>query len=140
MLKWLSHKMQCGLSRLIGMGCLLLVSFSVWAADTTLVGVSYTDRTRLIAQQTELLKNRLTQAQNQLAALQHQDENQATDYSMLYPSKEVRSQAALNTAVAKSNVDSLNIELSESDQTINRLEKEIQEIENQLNVFSIFGL
>jgi potassium efflux system protein len=140
MQKWLSVKRFINVKIVLCIVSLLLMSVSAWAEDVSVLSPSYVDRTNLITQQTELLKNRLAQAQSQLTTLQRQDENQAADFSMLHPSKEVRSQAALNTAVAKSNVDSINIELSESQQTINRLEKDMQEIENQLNVFSIFGL
>ncbi len=116
----------------------LLISTPLWA-ETAAVA-DYADRTKLISQQTELLKDRLLQAQSQLAALQRQDEAQLTEFSFNHTSKEVRSQAALDTAVAKSNADSIAIELSESQQTMSRLEKEMQELENQLNVFSIFGV
>jgi potassium efflux system protein len=115
------------------------MSAPVLAAETS-PNVFYSDRTKMIAQQTTLLKNRLLQAQAQLSTLQHQEELQLSDLSLSQPNKQLRSQAALDIAVAKSNVDSINIELSESQQTINRLEKDIQEIEDQLNVFSIFGL
>src|SRR5207253_1811591 len=46
---------------------------------------------------------------------------------------------ALDISVAKSNLDSIKIELADTQQTIIWLEKSIQEIENQLNVLSIFG-
>lgn len=98
------------------------------------------DRTQLVAQQTELLKNRLAQAQGQLATLEHQDDNQLSDLTMNRTTRQLRSQASLDIAVAKSNLDSINIELSESQQCISRLEKDLQEIENQLNVFSVFGV
>jgi potassium efflux system protein len=140
MQKLLKFKRLINLTRFFCVLSFLLMSTFAHAADKTALLSPYLDRTNLIMQQTELLKNRLAQAQSQLATLQRQDENQSADFSLLHPSKEVRSQAALNTAVAKSNVDSINIELSESQQTVNRLEKDAQEIENQLNVFSIFGL
>ncbi|MDR3492578.1 MAG: mechanosensitive ion channel [Gammaproteobacteria bacterium] len=119
----------------------LLLSSSAWCGVSTVQDNLYVDNTKLISQQTELLKNRLAQAQQQYLTLESQQETPQLESSLInHTSKQLRNQAALDTSVAKSNVDSINIELSESDQTMARLEKEIQEIGNQLNVFSIFGV
>src|SRR5688572_22871719 len=67
-------------------------------------------RVQVLSQQTDLLKNRLTQASNELIELQHpRDEGQA--------SKQLLQQIGLDMDVARSNIDSINIELSESQQT-----------------------
>jgi potassium efflux system protein len=96
------------------------------------------DKTRLITQQIDLLKNRVVQAHNELNKLQREDNEQSALLDR--PSKQGLNQVGLDIAVAKSNRESINIELAESQQTIARLDKETQEIENQLNVYSIFGL
>ncbi len=120
---------------------LFLLSSSAWCATSITQDNLYIDSTKLISQQTDLLKNRLDQAQQQLTLLESQQDTPLSDAALTnYTNKQLRSQAILDTAVAKSNVDSISIELSESQQTLVRLEKEIQEIENQLNVFSIFGV
>ena len=127
MLKWLNVK-----NVLTGF-ILLMVTATTFALPTDAL---YADKTKLISQQTDLLKNRLLQAQNQFKLLTRQEENPLPEHT----NEQLRNQAALDVAVAKSNVDSINIELSESDQALSRQEKDIQEVENQLNVFSIFGV
>lgn len=142
MQKLLSVKRLINVKFIICLVGFLLVSVPLYAEEIAVApgAVGYADRTKLLSQQTELLKDRLLQAKSQLETLQRQDEAQLADFSLNHTSKEVRSQAALDTAVAKSNADSIAIELSESQQTISRLEKEMQEIENQLNVYDIFGV
>jgi potassium efflux system protein len=99
------------------------------------------NKTQLVSQQTELLKNRLAQAQRQLATLQHQqDDSQLSQITLNHTTRQIHSEASLDIAVAKSNLDSLSIELAESQQSILRIEKDMQEIENQLNIYSVFGL
>lgn len=98
------------------------------------------DRTQLVTQQTNLLKNRLTQAENELNSLLKQQDEQISQLAIEKASKNLLDKASLDVAVAKSNAESISIELSDSQQTINWLEKNIQEIENQLNVLNIFGL
>jgi peptidoglycan hydrolase CwlO-like protein len=114
---------------------LCLAQTSLFAADMSSTNGIYLDRSKLIAQQTDLLKNRLTQAQNQFALLQKNVTQAPAQIN-----KSTQSQAGFDIAVARSNIDSINIEISESQQTIGRLEKDIQELENQLNVFSVFGV
>ena len=117
----------------------LLVS-SAWALEPQPESNPYLDSAKLVAQQVELLKARYLQARNQVIDLQRQQEKQLATLSLDHVNKEWLNQIGLNISVAKSNLDSINIELSESQQTLTRLEKDIQEVENQLNVFSIFGL
>lgn len=100
----------------------------------------YLDKTKVVAQQIGLLKNRLVQAESELNHLQQQQDNQIANLSFDKVSKQWLNWTKIDISVAKSNLDSINIELSESQQTINLLEKDTQEIENQLNVFHVFGL
>ena len=120
--------------------CLIGLSGNTFADVSRLENALYQDKISLVSQQIDLLKNRLVQSQNELAKLQRQHDNQDTSRPNFQINKQSLNQARLDIAVAKSNVDSINIELSESQQTINRLEKDTQEIENQLNVYNIFGL
>lgn len=99
----------------------------------------YADRSQFITQQTDLLKNRLAQAQSQLKNLQDQQDTRLMSLIQNQTNKQLRNQANLDIAVAKSDLDSLNIELAESQQTMTRLEKEVQAVQNQLNVYSTFG-
>lgn len=96
------------------------------------------DRIELVNEQVQLLKNRLNQAENELSILQ-QDEN-ISQVALEKASKSLLDKSALDISVAKSNLESINIELADSQQTISWLEKNIQEIENQLNILNIFGL
>ncbi|MDR3477604.1 MAG: mechanosensitive ion channel [Gammaproteobacteria bacterium] len=140
------HK-QLNVKRLLNVKIILwLLSFALiftpmygHCAVTDTADAFYLDRSQLISQQTELLKNRLSQAENQLQNLQNQQDSQLLSIIQNQTNKQLRNQASLDIAVAKSDLDSLSIELSESQQTINRLEKEIQSVENQLNVYSTFG-
>lgn len=117
----------------------LTLSSASLADDFALSSMASQDGSKLISQQSELLKDRLAQANNELLDLQRQQE-QLSALSVDDVSKQALTQAGINIAIAKSNLDSINIELSESQQTLGRLEKDIQELENQVNVTSIFGL
>lgn len=97
------------------------------------------DRVQLVSQQLSLLKNRLSQAQ-----LEYQNLIQQKDFvsqlAIEKASKNLLDKAALDISVARSNLDSIKIELSDALQSKNWLEKNIQDIENQLNVLNIFHL
>lgn len=103
-------------------------------ADETVI-----DRVSLVTQQISLLKNRLSQAQLELNKLQ-KNNDQISQMALNRASKNIVDKASLDISVAKSNLDSLNIELADSQQNSNWLEKNIQEIENQLNVLGVFRL
>lgn len=96
------------------------------------------DRISLVSQQINLLKNRLNQSELELTDLQQQNRQQKS-LTSIHISKGILDKAALDISVAKSNVDSVKIELTDAEQTITWLEKSIQEIENQINVLGIFG-
>ena len=97
------------------------------------------DRIQLVTQQINLLQNRLNQGERELKELQQQHDKQITSLSIEKATKNLIDKAALDISVSKSNVDSANIELTDTRQTIVWLEK-VSEIENQINVLSIFGL
>lgn len=105
----------------------LILSLPAVASD------AYLDKTKLIGTQVELLKDRLQQAKNELQNLQQQPDNLTLDHV----NKRLLGQAALEISVAKSMVDGVSVELFESQQAINRLQNDAQELQNQLNVFSI---
>lgn len=118
----------------------LLFATSAWAAGSQLESTFYLDKAKLVSQQIALLKDRSVQANNELVRIQHQSDAFLASLSVDRVSKQLYNQAGLEASVAKSNLDSIEIELSEAQQTISRLEKDTQEIENQLNVFNVFGM
>ncbi len=114
-----------------------VVVHSVFADVSQVVNDMQEDHVQLVTQQLKLLKDRLTQAQNQLKALQNRHSLQTlADHITNQQLKEID----LDIAVAKSNLDSVNIEYAESQQTIVRTQKHIQDLDNQLNILNIFGL
>jgi potassium efflux system protein len=121
---------------LLLLALLFFYSFNAKAADA----VKDFDQTSLVSQQVEVLKNRVTQAQEGLAILQKESDNFAQELTVNRVNKERLNQTILDIAIAQSNIDSLTIELNESQRSTTRLEKDIQETKNELNVFNIFGL
>ncbi|MBX3709211.1 MAG: mechanosensitive ion channel [Gammaproteobacteria bacterium] len=98
------------------------------------------DRTDLVTQQINLLKSRLSQGEHEYVELQQQHDKQIAGLTIEKATKNLLDKASLDISVSKSNLDSINIELTDAQHTIAWLEKSTQEIENQLNVLSIFGL
>lgn len=119
---------------------IFLLSFSVYAESTNLDEDTTIDRVQLVNQQISLLKNRLTQGERELTDLQQEHDKEISQLSLEKVNKNLLDKISLDIAVATSNLDSVTIELTDSQQAINWLEKNIQEIENQLNVLGIFGL
>lgn len=115
----------------------IFLSITAFAQDTQRINPLFVDHTKLVTEQINLLKNRLTQANNQLNALQAHTENQVS-YEQV--STQLLKQIGLDIAVANSNFDSINIEVTEAQQTVTRIEKHTQELENQLNILNIFGI
>ncbi|EKD69829.1 MAG: hypothetical protein ACD_46C00721G0003 [uncultured bacterium] len=97
------------------------------------------DRIELVQQQITLLTSRSQQTKQQLTDLQKQHDEQISQIVIEKASKNLLDKATLEISVAKSNLESITIELTDTQQTINWLEKNIQEIDNQLNVLNIFG-
>lgn len=98
------------------------------------------DRIQLVTQQINLLKNRLNQGEHELAKLQQQHDKEFTQLALQKANKGFLEKNSLDISVAQSNLDSVAIELTDSQQSVNWLEKNIQAIENQLNVLGMFGL
>lgn len=117
-----------------------MIYITVHAEPINADGEVSIDRIQLVTQQINLLKSRYKQAGHELTHLQQDHDKQISELALEKASKNLLDKASLDISVAKSNLDSINIELSDSQQTINWLEKSIQEIENQLNVLGIFGL
>lgn len=97
------------------------------------------DKTKVVAQQVELTKNRVTQAKVELANLQTQLDKHALKVSADHVNKQWLDWAKVDIQSAKSNLDGIDIELSESQQTLNVIQKNIQELEEQINAFNVFG-
>lgn len=115
-------------------GLMPMMSHAEGVASSTSI-----DRIQLVSQQINLLKNRYSQSQLELNQLQQQHDVQIPQLTLEKASKNVLEKAGLDIAVSKSNLDSISIELTDTRQTIGWLEKNIQEIQNQLNVVSMFG-
>lgn len=137
--------MQSVIKRLllaIVLGCFVAIAQAepseVAATETT--QETNIDRIQLVSQQINLLKNRLDQSERELAALEKAKDKEISRAVFEKASKKFLDKASLDIIVAKSNLDSVNIELADSQQTISWLQKGIQEIESQLNVLSVFGV
>ena len=98
------------------------------------------DRIQVVTQQINLFKERLNQGEHELAELQQEHDKKISQLAIEKTSKNLLNKASLDILVSKSNLESIDIELTDSQQTVNWLEKNIQEIDNQLNVLNIFGL
>lgn len=97
------------------------------------------DRLQIVSQQIVLLKSRLTQTNNEWAALQKAQEVTISQDALNKSNKQRLDKANLDVVVAKSNADSITIELADAKQTITWLQKNINETNDQLNVLNIFG-
>ncbi len=98
------------------------------------------DKTRVVTQQIELSKNRYAQAKAELANLQIQLDKHAILLSADHVNKQWLDWAKVDIDSAKSNLDGIEIELTESQHTLSLIEKNIQELEEKLNAFNVFGL
>ncbi len=123
---------------------LLIIAFTGQAQATTITAEMSSpttiDRLQVITQQINLLKARLQQGEHELTELQREHDKQMMQLTIEKTNKNLLDKVSLDVIIAKSNLASINIELTDAEQTINWLEKNVQEIENQLNVLSIFGL
>lgn len=120
---------------------LLVFAHSAIAADVANEIRSSTtiDRIQLVKQQIALLKDRYKQGEMELKRLQAQEQNGYSPQAIEKASRNLLNKAALDASVAKSNVDSINIEVTDCEQTIAWLEKSVQDAQNQLGVLNIFG-
>lgn len=120
----------------------ILLCFAAISAEAKLIETENQvtfDRMHVVSQQINLLQNRLNQGERELNELQQKHDTQLSGLTPDKVTKNVLDKSALDISVAKSNLDSVNIELADTQQTIVWLEKSRQEIENQINVLSIFG-
>jgi len=109
-------------------------------ADTSAQEGTSIDRIQLVTQQIRLLKGRLDQEKHEVEVLQTLRDRPVSQLLIQKASKKLVDKAALDMTVTKSNLESIDIELADSQQTVNWLEKGVQEIENQLNVLGVFGM
>jgi potassium efflux system protein len=98
------------------------------------------NRMALVIKQTESLKHRLAVAMQEFNELKQAHDTPISRIVLEKASKKLLDKAALGILVAQTNLDNINIELNDAQQTVNRLEKNVQEIQNQLNVLGMFGL
>src|SRR5436190_14709268 len=75
------------------------------------------DRIQLVSKQINLLKSRLSQSKSELSELQQYDQ-QLSGLAIEKASKSLLDKASLDITVAKSTVDGINIELTDTQQTI----------------------
>jgi potassium efflux system protein len=99
----------------------------------------YLDKTQVVLQQIDLLKNRISHAENEYLNLKNKQDNQIARLSVDHVNKQWLSWTKLDISVARSNLHSINIEVSEAQQTTEMLAKDTQELANQINAFNIFG-
>jgi potassium-dependent mechanosensitive channel len=118
---------------------LFLYSHAARADDSIEKNDFYLDKTQVVNQQIDLLKNRIVQAKNEYADLKNQQENPMAGVSADHVNKQWLNWTKLDISVAKSNLDSIDIEVSEAEQMTALLEKDTKELTNQMNVYTIFG-
>lgn len=118
----------------------LILTFSSALIAQTVNRPTEIDRVTLITQQIKLLQSRLTQAETELTQLQTQHDARLTELAIEKTSKSMLDKGQMDATLAKTNLDSISIEYNDAQQNISWLEKNIQEIENQLNVLNMFGL
>lgn len=124
-------------------GFRLLAGFFVclWLfASTSFADSLYLDKIHLVTQQIDLLQKRLIQADQEVEYLRHQRGKGFISFENDEANRSLLSKTALHYGSSKSDLDSINIELTDSQQAQVWLEKNIQEIQNQLNALTIFGL
>lgn len=118
--------------------CALLMLASMMPVHAVYAETAASDRIEIVTQQIRMLEGRYQQAEIELAGLR-QDAPELPASTLEQAGKSLLDKASLDISVAKSNLESINIELADVRQTVEWLEKNNQEIKNQLNVLSIFG-
>lgn len=96
------------------------------------------DRAEVVAQQIKLLKNRYRQLEQELSGLT-KSQSLMPASQLDQASKNLLDKASLDISVAKSNLESISIELSDARSAADLLAKSMREVNNQLNALSIFG-
>lgn len=128
------------LNILISLFSVFFLITSAFAESTVFDRSEPSNKTKVVSQRISLLKNRLLQAQHELSHIQHQQDIQLNDITVDHVNKQWLTWTKLDIAAAKSNLNSIHIEVDEAQQTIELLEKDTQDLENQINVYNIFGL
>lgn len=126
------------LGRIIICICAIIMFASAIPAYSAPVEAGASDRIEIVSQQIKLLEGRYQQAELELANLR-QDNMDISPATLEQAGKSLLDRATLDISVAKSNLESISIELTDVRQTVEWLDKSSQEIKNQLNVISIFG-
>lgn len=126
------------LGRIITLLCGIMLLAGAIPAYSAPSEASASDRIEIVSQQIRLLEGRYQQAELELANLR-QDNMDVSAATLEQAGKSLLDRATLDISVAKSNLESISIELADVRQTVEWLEKSTQEIKNQLNVISIFG-
>ena len=100
------------------------------------------DKTKVVEQQIELVKNRVSQANIELDHLKKQKnaDLNSNSNSNSNINKQWLKRAKLDKEAAQSNLDGIHIEVIEAQQTIDLISKEIGEMTDQLNAFDMFGI
>lgn len=121
----------------------LIVIIMLWCGLTAAFAESISpasqNKTKVVSERIALLKNRVIQAEHEFANLQHQQGAPLSKFTADQVNKQWLAWTRLDVAAAKSNLNSVTLELSEIQQTIGLLEKDTQDLENQINVYHIFG-
>lgn len=96
------------------------------------------DKQQLLVKQINLIKNREQQALQELKELRNL-ESPFSDEAILHAKKSLLDKSALDMMVAKSDLEGINIELTDVEQSIAWLTRTVQELENQQNVLTVFN-
>lgn len=124
---------------LIAVFCCCSLAFAEVPATAEEQDHLYLDKTQLMIQQINLLKKRLTQSQQELNYLQQQEKSGFVSFADDQANQFLLHKTHLHLASIRSSLEGVNIELTDSQQAAIWLEKNIQEIENQLNALNVFG-
>ncbi len=105
-----------------------------------LVQASTVDRLQIANKQIALLDERARQMSQELTFIQFAREAPLSQEALEKAGKKLIDKANLDISVAKSTVDSLTIELSDTKQNLQWMQKNVDEANDQLNVLNIFGM
>lgn len=117
----------------------IFIALSVLAAMNVAQAADAMNRLQVVNQQIVLLKSRLAQTEQEWNELQKTQDQVISQDDLDKANKQLVDKANLDIAVAKSNADSIGIELTDTKQNIAWLQKNINEANNQLNALTIFG-
>ena len=110
---------------------LYMAAFSAHADAIKMDEAITIDRIQLVTQQIKLLDNRLGQSERELGDLQQKHDEQLKGMTPGKVSKSFLDKASLDISVSRSNLDSVNIELTDTQQTIAWLEKVFRKLKTR---------